>query len=154
MANFRSFLWLIVHCMYILCLLNPVVCWWARGLSPWSGYWEHCCCEHWSACIFLNYYFHFFPDIRIHRSGIDGSYGSSIFRFFVGFFAGNSILFFIVAALIYISTSFPGSSDGKASAYSEEDPGSIPGLGRSSGKGNGNPLQYSCLENPMDRGTL
>ena len=43
-------------------------------------------------------------------------------------------------------------SDGKASAYNEGDPGSIPGLGRSPGEGNGNPLQHSCLENPMDRG--
>ena len=47
---------------------------------------------------------------------------------------------------------FSGGSDGKASAYNEGDPGSIPGLGRSPGEGNGNPLQYSCLENPMDRG--
>ena len=47
---------------------------------------------------------------------------------------------------------FPGGSDGKASACNEGDPGSIPGLGRSPGEGNGNPLQYSCLENPMDRG--
>ena len=47
---------------------------------------------------------------------------------------------------------FPGGSDGKASAYNVGDPGSIPGLGISSGEGNGNPLQYSCLENPMDRG--
>ena len=46
---------------------------------------------------------------------------------------------------------FPGGSDGKASAYNAGDPGSIPGLGRSPGEGNGNPLQYSCLENPMDR---
>ena len=45
---------------------------------------------------------------------------------------------------------FPGGSDGKASAYNAGDLGSIPGLGRSPGKGNGNPLQYSCLENPMD----
>ena len=43
-------------------------------------------------------------------------------------------------------------SDGKASAYSVGDPGSIPVSGRSSGEGNGNPLQYSCLENPMDGG--
>ena len=48
----------------------------------------------------------------------------------------------------------PGGSDGKASAYNVGDPGFIPGLGRSSGKGNGNPLQYSCLENPMDGGAL
>ena len=45
---------------------------------------------------------------------------------------------------------FPGGSDGKASAYNAGDPGSIPGLGRSPGEGNGNPLQYSCLENPTD----
>ena len=47
---------------------------------------------------------------------------------------------------------FPGGSDGKASACKEEDLGSIPGSGRSSGEGNGNPLQYSCLENSMDGG--
>ena len=47
---------------------------------------------------------------------------------------------------------FPGSSDGKASAYNAGDPGSIPGSGRSPGEGNDNPFQYSCLENPMDRG--
>ena len=47
---------------------------------------------------------------------------------------------------------FGSGSDGKASAYNAGDPGSIPGLGRSPGEGNGNPLQYSCLENPMDRG--
>ena len=47
---------------------------------------------------------------------------------------------------------FPGGSDGKASAYNVGDLGSIPGSGISSGEGNGNPLQYSCLENPMDRG--
>ena len=45
-----------------------------------------------------------------------------------------------------------GGSDGKASAWNEGDMGSIPGSGRSPGEGNGNPLQYSCLENPMDRG--
>ena len=43
-----------------------------------------------------------------------------------------------------------GGSDGKASAYNAGDLGSIPGSGRSPGEGNGNPLQYSCLENPMD----
>ena len=47
---------------------------------------------------------------------------------------------------------FPGASDGKVSAYNAGDPGSIPGLGRSPGGGNGNPLQYSYLENPMDGG--
>ena len=47
---------------------------------------------------------------------------------------------------------FPCGSDGKVSAYNVGDPGSIPGLGRSPGEGNGNPLQYSYLENPMDGG--
>ena len=47
---------------------------------------------------------------------------------------------------------FPGVSDCKASAYNVEDLGSIPGSGISPGEGNGNPLQYSCLENPMDGG--
>ena len=46
----------------------------------------------------------------------------------------------------------PGGSDGKASAYNAGDSGSIPGLGRSPGEENGNPLQYSCLENSMDGG--
>ena len=44
---------------------------------------------------------------------------------------------------------FSGGSDGKAYACNVRDPGSIPGLGRSPGEGNGNPLQYSCLENPI-----
>ena len=48
---------------------------------------------------------------------------------------------------------FPGGSDGKVSVYNVGDLGSIPGSGRSPGKGNGNLLQYSCLENPMDGGT-
>ena len=47
---------------------------------------------------------------------------------------------------------FPGRSVGKESACNAGDPGSIPGWGRFSGEGNGNPLQYSRLENPMDRG--
>ena len=49
---------------------------------------------------------------------------------------------------------FPGGSEGKASACNAGDLGLIPGLGRFPGEGNGNPLQYSCLENPMDIGAL
>ena len=45
---------------------------------------------------------------------------------------------------------FPCGSEGKVSAYNVGDQGSIPGSGRSPGEGNGNPLQYSCLENPMN----
>ena len=51
-----------------------------------------------------------------------------------------------------MSVSFPDGSEGKASACNVGDLGLIPGLGRSPGEGNGNPLQYSGLENPMDRG--
>ena len=47
---------------------------------------------------------------------------------------------------------FPSSSDGKTSACSARDLGLIPGLGRSPGEGNGNPFQYPCLENSVDRG--
>ena len=47
---------------------------------------------------------------------------------------------------------FPDGSDGKASAYKAGDPGLISGSGRCPGEGNGTPLQYSCLENPMDGG--
>ena len=50
--------------------------------------------------------------------------------------------------MVYLG--FPGGSDSKESACSAENPGSIPGLERSSGQGNSHPLQYSCLENPME----
>ena len=50
------------------------------------------------------------------------------------------------------SIGFPGGSDGKAFAYNAGDLGSIPGLGRFPGEGNGSPLQYPCLEKPMDGG--
>ena len=52
--------------------------------------------------------------------------------------------------VVAIVMGFPGGSDSKKSACNAEDLGLIPGLGRSSGEGNGNPLQYSGLENPMD----
>ena len=64
----------------------------------------------------------------------------------------------IISVCIYVCVSngyimflmgFHGGSDSKASVCNAEDPGSIPGSGRSPGEGNGNPLQYSCLENPM-----
>ena len=51
-----------------------------------------------------------------------------------------------------MSRTVKGGSDGKESASNAGDPGSIPGSGRSPGEGTGNPLQYSCLENSMDRG--
>ena len=62
----------------------------------------------------------------------------------------TSLLFNMLSR--FVTSGFPGGSDGKASACNLGDPGSIPGLGRSSGEGNGNPLQYSCLKNFMDGG--
>ena len=61
------------------------------------------------------------------------------------------VAFFFFFKLFFIE-GFPGCSDGKASACHARDLGSIPGLGRSPEKGNGNPLQYSFLENPRGRG--
>ena len=63
-----------------------------------------------------------------------------------GFLAINKLTIFI-----HIYTGFPHGSEVKVSACNAGDPGSIPGSGRSPGEGNGNPLQDSCLENPMDR---
>ena len=60
------------------------------------------------------------------------------------------------SAKIYINSQemgFYGGTEGRESACNAGDPGSIPGLGRSPGEEHGNPLQYSCLENSMDRGT-
>ena len=62
------------------------------------------------------------------------------------------VVLFLVFRNLHTVFHFPGGADGKASVYNVGDSGSIPGLGRSPGEGNGNPLQYYCLENPMDRG--
>ena len=61
---------------------------------------------------------------------------------------------FVIITVIhrFIIYSFPRGSVSEESACNAGDPGSIPGLERSPGEGNGNPLQYPCLENPMDRG--
>ena len=57
-----------------------------------------------------------------------------------------------ICLLPQVSLDFPGGSHSKESGYNAGDPGSIPGFGRSPEEGNGNPLQYSCLENPMNGG--
>ena len=62
------------------------------------------------------------------------------------------IYLYIIYIYIYIYIGFPSGSDGKESACNAGDVGSIPGSGGFTGEGNGNPLQYSCLENSMDRG--
>ena len=57
----------------------------------------------------------------------------------------------LIYLYIYLSKDFPGGSDSEESVCNVGDPGSIPGWGRAPGEGSGNPLQYSCLENYMDR---
>ena len=60
----------------------------------------------------------------------------------------NTLKAMVISSFLF----FPGGSDGKASASNAGDPGTIPGLKRTSEGGDGNPLQYSCLETSMDRG--
>ena len=62
-----------------------------------------------------------------------------------------SILKYHIKRILCLLLDFPGWLHGKESACEGGDQGSVPGLGSSSGEGNGNPLQYSCLENSMDR---
>ena len=64
----------------------------------------------------------------------------------------ESLVHFFLNSLWVLTSGFPGGSVSKESACNAGDRGSVPGLGRSPREGNGNPLQYSCLENPMDRG--
>ena len=64
----------------------------------------------------------------------------------------DALLCTLIKREIVFHEGFSGGSDGKASVCNAGDPGSIPGLGRSPGEGNGSPPQYSCLENPMDGG--
>ena len=79
------------------------------------------------------------------------SYASLICDSFSVLFALVDQVFSRRALCLGLSNVFPGGSDGKVFAYHAGDPGSIPGLGKFPGEGNGNPLQYSCLENLMDR---
>ena len=78
----------------------------------------------------------------VSRSGVAASYGSSIFKFFLR--SLRTVLQASQGALVV--------KNPPANAGDITDAGSIPGSGRSLGEGNCNPLQYSCLENPMDRG--
>ena len=113
-------------------------------------------------CYFLNSSYPLLPPLCPHLCSLH----LHLYFFPANLFISNIFSGFHIYALIYdISFSvsyllhsvftlpgFPGGSDGKVSAYNAGDPGLIPGSGRSSGEGNGNSLQYSCLENPMDAG--
>jgi len=58
----------------------------------------------------------------------------------------------MISVFLSLPRGLPGGSDSKESASNAGDPNSIPGSGRSPGEGNGYPIQYSCLENPINRG--
>ena len=99
-----------------------------------------------------------FPEGRSHFFGTSASVASN----YMSLFLNPKYLHPGVAAFMIFSWTmfcllldqyFPGGSDSKASAYNAGDLSSVPGLGTSPGEGNGNPLQYSFLENPMDGGT-
>ena len=80
------------------------------------------------------------------RGGEDEMYGERNMETYITICKIDSLREFAVCL------NFPGGSDGKVTACNAGDPGSIPGLGRSPGEENGNPLQYPFLENPVDRG--
>ena len=65
------------------------------------------------------------------------------------FYIHGLICFLVQLFITIIYQGFPGSSDGKESAFNTGDSGSVPGSGRSPGEGHGNPLQYYCQENPI-----
>ena len=77
-----------------------------------------------------------------------GNIGNSVRHYLFG--APKSLQ--IVTAAMKLKDAYSGGSEVKASACTAGNPGSIPGSGRYPGEGNGNPLQYSCLGNPMDAG--
>ena len=87
------------------------------------------------------------------RSGFSlASAGSQVLFSFLGAFRTHRFIFGWLESLMTVASLFTDTADGKESACNAGDLSSVPGLGRSFGEGNGNPLQYSCLENSMDRG--
>ena len=109
-----------------------------------SLYYKHSRVLHYSA-YFSNFFApstHFFSFYELSVAPVSHSL----------FFCLQAILLFCRILSSHLPQGFPCSSAAEESACNAGDPGSIPGSGRSAGEGNGNPLQYSGLENPMDRG--
>ena len=141
MTQYHSLLWVSNIPLCICATAYPFNCWWTSRLLPCPGYYKQRCNESVSG------HSHCFYVLGIANSAIVNT-GVHV-AFWIMVFS-RSLLYFNCHFIK--QTDFPGGSDGKASASSAGDPGSIPGSGRSPGKGNGNPLQYYCLENPMDKG--
>ena len=79
-----------------------------------------------------------------------GIFGGGVLEYITAIGSHEALV--MLASLVCVSWGFPGGSDRKGSAGSAGDPGSVPGSGRAPGEGNDYPLQYSCLENSVDRG--
>ena len=94
----------------------------------------------------LLYFSNMFPGVEL--------LGHVVFLFLFYFWKSPYYFLQWLHQFIFSVGGFPGASDSKESASNAEDPGSVPELERSPGEGNGYPLQYSCLENSMDRGAL
>ena len=115
----------------------------------WFEYWSVSYCPGgiWNCPHFFKFIFLFF---------LSDSFISTILSSTSLILSSASIIILFVASRVFLISFialFPGGLDCKASVYSVGNLGLIPGLGRSPREGNGNPLQYSCLKNPMDRGT-
>ena len=134
--------WVIFHCVYVPQLPYPFICQWTSMLLPCPSYCKQLSPLSIYTCAYLiNIHllhlavismeqeiclsYHCVPSTEHSRSSI---------------------------SICWIYEYSPGSSVSKQSAYYVGGPGSVLGSGRSSGEGNGNPLQNSCLENPTDRG--
>ena len=136
---------------------SSIVAWripWTRSLavSMWSQKVGH----KWATNMFIyTAFFHLKGTLNLYL--VNYTLSSSVYISFLRSYTSILVvlLFFVPSqnsVSVPLPEDFPGGSVGKASGCSAGDLGSIPGLGRSPGEGNGNPLQYSCLENPMDRG--
>ena len=90
------------------------------------------------------------PGVSGHFGGLDNAHVFVIWTMLMFLCVCVCVCVCMYSAMI--QRDFPDGSDGKESTCNASDPGLIPGWERSPGEGNGNPLQYSCLENPMNTG--
>ena len=129
---------------------------WLEAMDPHMP-WENVVCtqaECWTCTdqAFQGPHYVFFLSLAGHDNPNWSTWCTLIWVMLTAIFCFYSFPMVIFSWLEKVTRGFPGGSEVKASASNVGDPGSIPGSGTSPGEGNGNPLQFSCLENPMDRG--